>query len=230
MKTLLFVLTITLATVASAKIYADRIPVLRQSKNYFDAGLRVTTWLGEYPGPVIDVTRKVTVRSYQDILNLKGRKKCTIQKGIYHPWSTDAGSTIGFLSIVGWNSYLIEKAFTSTEAFAVDQSANAPQKFHFKPYSKVLGVYHLAEGWCRGSYMSGKDGRRTDIEFYCPVITDNKRYSKPFEKKWNEFHEQWIMVRCEEGYTSHIQDITLLKKWGVKQGTYGSKYGTVQKK
>ncbi|MCO4745257.1 MAG: hypothetical protein KC912_10755 [Proteobacteria bacterium] len=108
---------------------------------------RVNFWDGEYPHPVIDVTEAVTVPAYADPCDAKSSTKCTLEAGVYHPWS--AGEAFVTLRAV--------QQFTASEALTVEGRA-------IKKGETVEIPSYMAEGYCRWRV------RGEEFEAMCPDV------------------------------------------------------------
>lgn len=48
---------------------------------------QIAFWQGEYPGPIVDVRRPVTVPTRADPCDAEATRTCELPVGVYHPWS-----------------------------------------------------------------------------------------------------------------------------------------------
>jgi hypothetical protein len=174
-------------------------------------------WAGEYPQPVIDVrSRKegtTRVTGFASLRELTKPRRCTIQNGIYHPWSSSAGSLVTFYRLTAERNY---QAIRGTQLGDAQLIQGA----------RLERVFYLSEGYCRGSLTEG-----SDIAFRCSELDHNADLVREGQgdggvAEPDEFEEQWLYLRCSEGYDVFISDGDLLATSRVKEGKI-LRYGAV---
>ncbi len=170
-------------------------------------------WSGEYPQPVINVESGrqgnwTKIMGYTSLRRTVKRKKCTVRSGIYHPWSKERISLINYYSIVPRVSYLVQNATTINGQ-------------RFKKGDRLENEVYLSEGFC--SYTI--HGRKERFETYCiDEDTHFKKIQYPAHAS-----EQWLYLKCKEGYNVFVQDSDLLTQPNVNKGQI-SKYGKVRRR
>ena len=170
-------------------------------------------WSGEYPSPVIDVRsekgKTVTIQAHASLRALtKPRKSCTIESGVYHPWSK-GHSTETFYSIGQWVYY-------DVLADVSDEGLKKGDRLNYETYA--------AEGYCNYVLVSGKS--KKNVQIFC-----DRLLTKEFKKVETPAHpeEQWLFLRCKEGYKAFIQDRDLSAQTGNVEGNMCG-YGVVTSK
>ncbi|TNE86379.1 MAG: hypothetical protein EP330_21810 [Deltaproteobacteria bacterium] len=111
---------------------------------------RVNFWQGEYPDPVIDVQKAVSVPAYEDPCDAKPTATCAIDPAVYHPWAKGKG----------WVTLRGVEKYTATADFTLGDVA-------VKQGETVEVPTYLAEGYCM-LRVHGKD-----IEEMCPGVGDH---------------------------------------------------------
>lgn len=97
------------------------------------------------------------------------------------------------------------------------------------PGDTITQVRYVAEGWCGGVFNS-KQIKNQALDFQCNELEDGTKFRHlRKEDQDGEFMEQWLQLKCQEGYTGFVQDKDLLKFNGVKEGTIIN-YGMVGSK
>ena len=167
-------------------------------------------WPGEYPGPVINVPSKMTVKAYASVRDFGLPIDCAIKPGIYHAWSQTPGSAIGWFNLVPVHTYTV-KADTKLDDVPL------------KAGEVVTDVVPLAEGNCRGQLGRGK--QRKAIEFQCAELDETSAIEHT-AGAGDTFNEQWIHLKCADGKKAFIRDEALRKVPGVTDGQIIS-YGKV---
>lgn len=191
----------------AASFGAYRLPLERDGKK--DIKLAYNWWSGEYPGPVIDVTRKTTIQAHASVRKLGKTQSCTVKEGLYHPWSQDSTSLINYYTLVDLTIYEAEKDTALEEAFTVKED----KPVVLKKGDQVTNEVYLSEGWCRAEVRTEKS--KYLIEYFCDAVLalKNRSPKSPFS-----VDEQWIYVRCEEGHKAFMQDIDFLNSPDVREG------------
>ena len=200
----------------SASVYAESstylLTVVRDGKR--QTRLAAAFWSGEYPSPIIDVLSQkngvTTVRAFKSLRELTEPVSCTIQNGLYHPWSKDKISAVNYYSIIALIEYESLKQ-QSLHGIALQKDDVITQV-----------VYH-AEGICGGKLAKDKK----EIEFYCDSLLNTDNFKALHNK--DSFSEQWIQLKCSEKYEAFIQDSALLNHKGVLEGEIAG-YGKIKAK
>jgi hypothetical protein len=185
------------------------IELLRSGKKI--SALASPFWSGEYPLPVIDVFSgkpgKTKLRTFESVRDLNNQRDCTVKNGIYSPWSRKEHSALLFYSFTSLISYqvLAPKFFADTSLLKGDL---------------IKHVAYLAEGQCTAKLQRamGSKIKLSELVFSCDLAEKSKEFKKMGSKEDVQFAEQWLLLKCEEGYQSYIQDSTLLAHPGVKEG------------
>ena len=199
MKLSLSILMLTLISLGQANEDPYPIPITRNGTT--QTMIANNFWSREYPEPVINVqpTNKKWNRiyGYASLRKLDKKKPCTIQSGLYHPWSKRSNSLINFYSILPKTDYLVQKDTTLEE-----------QKL--KKGDTLKNEIYLAEGYC--SYtLNGKK------RFEAVCITDKDKAFRLIKPPLGE-KEQWLYLQCKEGYKVFVQDKMLLAQKNVSKG------------
>jgi hypothetical protein len=165
-------------------------------------------WPGEYPGPVVQVNKKLTVEALKQPCGTK-TLTCTVDKGLYHPWSeAQKGSKVSYFSLQPVSSYALLRELS------LDGTS-------YPRGTVVQELAYLSEGMC-----SLKVGDRTFPE-NCPG-------SGGQEDTWLELKtgqepvqlRQFLRVDCVEGHQAYVVvDEAFLARPKVVKGVitgYGS--------
>lgn len=190
-------MVLTLFVQASEEPYL--LPIERNGTTH--TMLSYNFWSGEYPHPVISVwstkNKWVTIEGYSSLRKLDTKKSCTIQTGIYHPWSRTKNSIINYYSIIPQVNYEVQKE-------------TVLEGKQFKKGDKLNKELYLSEGFCAYAL---KNGKRFDA--FCIDEKDKnfKRIESPSHPS-----EQWLYVRCKENYNIFVKDSDLLGQAHVKEG------------
>jgi hypothetical protein len=207
-------LTLAFAVAAQAQVPSYKLPVTRDGKTV--TRVASTIWSGEYPDPVIDVNAKkagtTTIEAYASPRQLSKKVSCTIQNGVYHPWSKTKNSVINFYSLTSLVEFDVVRDVLIQDDHDID----------LKKGSKVSEVIYYGEGYCGAVNVVGS--QRTPFSVFCDAIYENEALVQ--STKNDEFHEQWLHVRCAEGSTAFVQDSSLLAQKGVRSGVLRG-YGDV---
>jgi hypothetical protein len=86
-------------------------------------------WVGEYPGPVVEVTQAVTLPGRAAPCDAAATLTCTVPPGLYHPWST---LEAGFVTLSRVQRYRATRAHEGLDEGEI-----------------VEVTTYLAEGYCR---------------------------------------------------------------------------------
>ena len=195
---------------SASKLLNYKLPITRNGIT--TTKVAASFWQSEYPGPVIDVSSKktgrTTVQAYQSLRKLDAPVACTVKNGIYHPWSKTQNSVINYYTLTSVEDYRVRKT-VKLEQYTINEG------------DCITNVVYASEGLCIGNL---KDRQ---IEFRCSALHENPQEFQRLEKQTPDHaSEQWLFLKCEEGYEAFIQDSSLLKTKGVKQGVI-VKYGEV---
>ena len=199
-------LFITLTVFLHASVDAYPIPVTRNGVTH--TMITYNFWSGEYPKPVIYIqpthNGRAKIKGYASLRNPKTKKVCTVKAGIYHPWSKDDISLINYYTIIPKITYTARK-----NTMIEDKKIKKGDIFDNK--------FYLSEGDC--SYILNKKEKVT--AFCLENSAEFKRSEKPAHPS-----EQWLYIKCKEGYNVFVRDRDLLKQPGVNIGRI-IKYGKV---
>ena len=191
-------------TFASDKSY--QLPITRNGKT--TTRVAHNYWAGEYPSPVINVQTggkgNLIVKGYKSLRKLNEPVKCSIKKGLYHPWSKTGNSVITYYTIGPRNEI---KATKNTQL----------DDYKIRKGQTIKNIMPAGEGYCNG-LLNGKE-----ISYFCDNA-DSPDFVEtiPSDEKW----EQWLYVKCRQGYNAFIQDKALLKYKNITKGKVES-YGKV---
>jgi hypothetical protein len=183
-------------------IYASEapypLPITRDGKTH--NMIAYNFWSGEYPEPVIYVQPVPsiwrTIMGYASLRDPKNKKQCTIQSGLYHPWSYTENSLINRYSILPKVNYYAQKNMLIDDLW-------------IKKGSRLKHEVYLSEGYC--TYRL--NGKKT-IDLPCiEASQDFRRIQYPAH-----LSEQWLYLRCDEGYNVFVQDKDLLRQPNVSKG------------
>lgn len=232
-KFLILPLSLILNTAFANEASSYKIEIIRDGKTQQKMVYRF--WSGEYPQPVIDVKSKTkgktVITASKSLRNPLETVSCTINNGIYHPWSqSKKNSSVIFYSVKAQEDYLVKKK-TTMDKFVYDSetSSGKTEVYEFNPGDQIQNIYYAGEGYCVGSHVQTikKQKKITEIDFSCELVDDKdsfKRLSAPTAK--DDLIEQWLYLSCDEGHKAFIKDQDLLAVPGVKEGTIKD-YGTV---
>ena len=182
------------------------LPVTRDGKTI--SRVAVTTWLGEYPMPVIDLQSTqagtVTVNAIESPRVETKAAPCTIERGIYHPWSKTSHSVRGFFTLLPRVEYLVNADLDTAE----------PRLHKGDVLTQVIP---LAEGQCHAVRTAPKQ-KPLGVELTCDDLQDSKRFTRKTSTP-DGFSEQWVQLACKEGHLAFIRDTALLALPGAAEGT-----------
>ena len=145
-------------------------------------------WSGEYPTPIVQVNKTITVDALTNICEKKPTLKCTVKPGLYNPWSEI--SKADFKTVGGVRRFMTLK---KVEFF----DATVPEG------TEVIEQFYMAEGMC-GLVINGQSA-----EGYCPSNGDEKGSFKPLPNASPDFvNQQYLGIDCTEGHKGwiHITD------------------------
>jgi hypothetical protein len=170
-------------------------------------------WSGEYPGPVIKVTKNTKVTGTVTLPKAAqpSTKKvtCTLKKGVYHPWATKTKAT--YHAITGVRDYTANKA-TSLEL----ELLSGTKKLAIEKGEVVKFLAYYGEGYC---LLQAKDLKGAS---YCP---DENDYTIT---KTSDYYQQYLRISCLEGYKAYVDGSSeILKVKGIESGNI-SEYGKVE--
>lgn len=235
----LFLSTILFLASASADLGTYKLEVERNGITSLQVAMN--TWQGEYPGPVIDVSSKkknktTTVKGWESLRKLNTSKSCTIKNGLYHPWSQTKNSVIAYYTIAPVLDYVVLQDITNPEelglsAFYENQTVPA-----IKANSKIVNYMYLAEGGAMATLQQDGVEQYLYLSYdslekpeYFAVTLETKALKTVTEEDGSTYdvNEQWLYVKCAEGYNVFIEDTALLSQKGVKQGNIAG-YGEIE--
>ncbi len=215
----LFPIVILLSVALFAEEMPYKIDVIRDGKLHHQVAYNF--WSGEYPMPVININAgkrgKTTIKGYATLREKTQLKPCTVKNALYHPWSKDENSYINFYTIVPVESYEI----VSTPA------ENLAEK-SLKIGDKILNIAYLGEGYSQGILHSSAN-EDTLISFQSEIFENNPKVFKRIDDiSTLDKDEQWLYLKCDEGYNVFVQDKHLLAQKGIKEGQVTG-YGEISK-
>ncbi len=121
------------------------------------------------------------------------RKRHHHHNGIYHPWSKTQNSIINYYTITSVEDHRARK-IVKLEQYSISEG------------NCITNVVYASEGLC---IVNLKDRQ---IEFRCSDVDENPQVFKRLGAADAEpFREQWLYLKCKEGYEAFILDSTLLK-------------------
>lgn len=150
-------------------------------------------WIGEYPGPVIDVGPPVTLRGKTHPCALDAIAACTVPTGLYHPWVPE--TEVMFATVQPILRYQVKAEQTYAGA-------------QLKVGADLKVISYLSEGFC---LVQVGEGEIFDAE--CPAESETL-VLLPETRPSN----QLIQVSCTEGSKVWIEDTALMSAEGVVQG------------
>lgn len=186
-------------------------------------------WSGEYPRPVIHVdiqnlNGSTTITGYESLRKLDQKKTCTIANGVYHPWSKMNKSLIHFYTLAPSLDFRLLKNDTENIFQFRDEEVD---KTPAKKNDQVLNVFYGSEGWSVGTLVS-KGRKSREVYFFSGSDEDIKGLVEIKAGSQESVYEQWLHLRCSEGYDIFVEDIDLLSqdKNTIKEGEI-LEWGTV---
>ena len=208
-----------------AEINYYRLPVTRDGAT--ETKLAYSFWAGEYPGPIMDVTEAITLSSYSSLEKLDVSKPCTIEKGLYHPWSEEKTSALNYFTITNIATLTAKTDSQFTFLLAIDDE-NFEERAQVIKAGEMITDIHGADGeWCFGRFVNSKNQSQT-IDFNCAELEYNLDEFQLTNQVMPENVEQWIQVQCKEGYQAFISDLEVLKSDKVRDGEFLD-YGIVSR-
>lgn len=202
---------VLLSATAHAEFNAYQLPITRNGVT--STKLAYNAWSGEYPGPIPVVTKKTTLNAYKSLRKLDQPAQCTVDKGIYHPWSETKNAVVNYYSLTGINNYVATEAITLSGDIYY---ANKDEVFEvqFDKGDEVINTFYLSEGWCSGTLVKSS-GSKDQVDYFCDVLEE-----VPFQStsKDLDFNEQWLYLQCDEGYNAFIEDYKMMESKNVKAG------------
>jgi hypothetical protein len=231
--------TLIFITSASADFGTYKLEIERDGVTYLQVAMN--EWQGEYPGPVIDVSSKkknktTTVKGWESLRKQTVQKNCTITNGLYHPWSQTKNSVIDFYTIAPVLDYVVLQDIANPQDLDIS-SLNGDQSVPaIKAGSKIVNYMYLAEGGAMATLQ--QDGVEQYLYLFYDTLEKPEYFaeipaSKASKKVTEEdgtisdAYEQWLYVKCAEGYKVFIEDTALLSQKGVKEGNITG-YGEIE--
>ncbi len=212
-KALFLLLVLFVSQSAYSQVESYLIPVTRDGVK--ETRLVYNLWSDEYPSPVINVSQDMEISAHASVRKLDEVKSCTIEKGIYHPWSQTKNSIEVYYTITERSSYKAKADTVVQETFS---EATGIGSISVKKGDRVDNIIYLSEGWCLGDLVT-KNGTPLKTEFICDSVVDNSDFQSVY-KAFGEggFFEQWMYLSCAEGYNAFVKDSDLLEMPHVKEG------------
>jgi hypothetical protein len=112
---------------------------------------RIDFWAGEYPSPVIQVDRQLSVPARRDPCAPAPDTTCALAPGLYHPWA-DRGEYITLRA---------PERYRASVATALDESVQVDAG------EEIEVITYLSEGYC--SFLH----RGRQVEAPCPGVGDD---------------------------------------------------------
>ncbi len=210
-----------LSNFAQAENAVYPIEVTRNGKLYQQVA--AAFWEGEYPSPVIDINSKnrsgkTSVKVYDSLRNPSAARACTIKNGLYHPWSKTKNSTLNFYTIDSLQSYRLHTNLKADQANELGfQDVGA-----LKSGDEIRYVVYAGEGFSYGLlfHPSSTLENATELTFSSDVFEQHPELFErvQFANTVDKNAEQWLHLRCNEGYDGFVRDSDLLKQRGVREG------------
>jgi len=213
-RVLLSIITLLSVAAVAEESKPYKIDVVRDSRTYHQVA--APFWSSEYPQPVINIHAstkgETTIQGFESLRKKTERKSCTVRNSLYHPWAKEPNSVINYYTINPLESYEVTQELPAAimENFAPKRPQNGDQ---------ILNVVYTAEGYAQGIYHP-KNGKESLIDFPADIFEQNKGYfspvetSEPLPKK-----EQWLYLKCAQGYNVFVEDTDLLSQQGITQGS-----------
>ena len=145
-------------------------------------------WSGEYPLPIVQVNKTITVDALTNICETKPTLKCTVEPGLYNPWSNL--SEADFKTVGAVHRFMTLK---TVEFFDM----TVPEG------TEVIEQRYLAEGQC-SLVINGQS-----TQGYCPSNGDREGSFKALPNASPDFvNQQYLGINCNEGHKGwiHITD------------------------
>lgn len=224
-------ISVFLSTNATADIGTYKLPVVRNGVTYTQ--LAGNFWQGEYPGPVIDVKSKkkagtTTIKAWTSLRVLDQAVNCTIRNGLYHPWADinkSKNSVINFYTITGYKDVEVVAALPENALSYFHD--NEGQALNVGVGDKIINEFYLSEGISMATLV--KNGKETTIYLTAGISEDFPEYFKTIGEQKSlvkqvyddEIYyaaEQWLYLKCNEGYNAFVRDTDLLSQKGITEG------------
>ncbi|WP_413290102.1 hypothetical protein [Bdellovibrio sp. HCB337] len=218
----------------TAESYSYKLPITRNGAT--EERMAYSFWSGEWPMPIIDVSSDTSgttkISGYTNLRDPKTSDKvsCTVQNGLYHPWSENEPSIINYYTLSAVEDFKVLKTITHEDSVYDPKTKKSKTiKMKIPKGSKIVNVVYYAEGYCGATVKIGKTSR--PIDTHCSFIYDNKDLQRI--SKEGSFSEQWLYMKCEEKDSSgknvkaFVRDEDLLSQPGIKKGC-PAEYGKIQ--
>jgi|GEM_PF-7056567 len=156
-------------------------------------------WSGEYPGPIFQVNKELTVDARSNVCEHKSTLKCTISPGLYHPWSEI--SEAGFKTVATTSRFVTLKEVDFWDV-------KVPKG------TEIIEQFYAAEGQC-GLIINGQL-----YQDMCPSNGDRPETFKELPNPNKDFAaRQFLGVDCTEGQRAWILiDDALMKNSSISEG------------
>lgn len=218
------IILLATALLMAGSAFADwgyyQLPITRDGKT--KTMLAYNNWSGEYPGPVIDVPKNMTVVGYKSLRKLTEKKSCNIKKGLYHPWGKSP-SAYNLYTISDVLRYTATQKVEMEEMF-VYENGNSIEVGSIDKGDVITNVIYLSEGWCSAG-LNRVDQDSVKVEFFCDYSLDKEGMKNNNPGASLNNYEQWVHLKCENGGSVFVQDKDFLSQPGVREGQitgYGS--------
>lgn len=207
-----------------------KLPITRENK--VATRVAFNSWSGEWPNPTIDVRSDVKgttqITGYTNLRNPSPSDKvnCTIQNGLYHPWSKTDPSSITYYTIQGEADF---KVIRDTKSTIYNEKTQKTEKIKIPKDAIFSNVVYYGENFCGSIQTVGKTKR--PYSDGCDFFYDNKDIARIADG--GDFTEQWLYLKCEEKDTNgknikvFVKDTDLLSQPMITKGCPGE-YGKVQ--
>ncbi len=232
-----FISSILFIASAVAETGSYKLEVVRNGTTHLQVALN--TWQSEYPSPVIDVSSKkkngtTQIKGWESLRQLTVSKSCTIKNGLYHPWSQTKNSVINYYTLAPAVDYVVTKDVPVDVASAFYPEVG--NSVALKAGDELVNIVYLAEGISMATLVSNSTeqyiyadyGALENAEYFTKTLETKALKSVTYEDGTTyDANEQWLYVKCAEGYNVFVEDTELLKQKGVKEGNVTG-YGEIE--
>lgn len=179
-------------------IQSYKLPITREGKTLIRVAYNF--WSGEYPNPIIDVNSSkpgtTTISAYTSLRDLKDVVSCTIQNGVYNPWSKNARSLEHYYTLTAANDFLVLNDMVITKSYYGSGNEPKSKKIKVPAGSKIINVVYGSENFCAATLRIGSN--LTPIDESCDFFFDNPKKLQAIFKEKDQFSEQWLHLNCSE--------------------------------